>query len=48
MKIGFLGSPDFAVPTLKLLNSQKDIKIQFVATKPDKPAGCGGLWFNDT
>ncbi len=40
MKIVFMGTPDFAVPTLKtLLDSQHE--VQAVVTAPDKPAGRG-------
>ena len=37
MKIYFFGTPNFAVPTLKMLASNKDFEIQAVVTQPDKP-----------
>jgi methionyl-tRNA formyltransferase len=40
-KIAFFGSAEFAVPTLQLLTQQKDISLQMIITKPDKPAGRG-------
>ncbi|MFZ3065743.1 MAG: methionyl-tRNA formyltransferase [Nitrospirota bacterium] len=40
MKIVFMGTPEFAVPSLKaLLNSKKEITA--VVTQPDKPSGRG-------
>ncbi|MBD3373464.1 methionyl-tRNA formyltransferase, partial [candidate division KSB1 bacterium] len=40
MKIVFMGTPDFAVPTLKTLLDSKH-EVQAVVTAPDKPAGRG-------
>ncbi len=40
MNIVFMGTPDFAVPTLQLLIDQK-YTIQAVVTQPDKPKGRG-------
>ncbi len=37
----FLGSPDFAVPSLSALASDERFKIAAVITQPDKPAGRG-------
>lgn len=39
LKIVFMGTPAFAVPSLDLLN--KDFKVVAVVTAPDKPAGRG-------
>lgn len=39
-EIIFFGTPEFAVPTLKLLISKKEI-ISLVITQPDKPKGRG-------
>ena len=40
MKIIFMGTPDFAVPTLeKLIASEHDVAAVF--TQPDKPKGRG-------
>lgn len=36
MKIYFFGTPEFAVPTLKILASSKEFKILAVVTRPDK------------
>lgn len=40
MNIVFMGTPDFAVPTLQMLIDQK-YNIQAVVTQPDKPKGRG-------
>lgn len=37
----FLGTPDFAVPTLELLAEHPDIDLVGVVTMPDRPAGRG-------
>jgi methionyl-tRNA formyltransferase len=43
MRIVFMGSPAFAVPTLRsLANSRHDVVA--VVTQPDKPAGRGRAW----
>lgn len=43
MKIIFMGTPDFAVPTLKkLYDSGYD--VQAVFTQPDKPKGRGYVY----
>lgn len=39
MKIVFMGTPDFAVPSLKILIDNYDVKA--VLTQPDKPKGRG-------
>ena len=41
LKIVFMGSPDFAVPTLKALIEHPEIEVCAVVTQPDKPAGRG-------
>ncbi|MCQ2609387.1 MAG: methionyl-tRNA formyltransferase [Lachnospiraceae bacterium] len=41
IKVGFMGTPDFACPTLEKLYNDKDIELCFVVTKEDKPAGRG-------
>ena len=41
IKIIFLGTPDFAVPSLKRLYGNSNFKIVGVITKPDKPAERG-------
>jgi len=38
-KIVFMGTPQFAVPYLKSLITDKDFKVEAVLTRPDKPAG---------
>lgn len=40
MNVIFMGTPEFAVPTLKMLH-QKGHNIQLVVTQPDKPSGRG-------
>lgn len=37
MKIAFLGTPDFALPSLKMLYERGDDIVVF--TQPDKPVG---------
>ena len=39
MKLVFLGTPQFAVPSLDLLADCPDISVAAVATHPDRPAG---------
>ena len=41
MKIVFMGTPDFSVPTLEKLNSDNDIEISYVVTKEDKKSNRG-------
>ena len=41
MKIAFMGTPDFAVPTLEKLYSDKDIEIKYVVTKYDSKSNRG-------
>ena len=41
MRIVFMGTPDFSVPTLTKLNSDKDIEISFVVTKADSKSSRG-------
>jgi methionyl-tRNA formyltransferase len=41
MRLVFCGTPQFAVPTLKLLLAQKDFEIVAVVTQPDRPRGRG-------
>ncbi len=40
MNVIFMGTPEFAVPTLKALN-EKGHEIKLVVTQPDKPSGRG-------
>lgn len=41
MRLIFFGTPDFAVPTLKLLLSLPEFQIAAVFTQPDRPRGRG-------
>lgn len=41
LKIVFMGSPDFSVPTLEALIAHPEIEVCAVVTQPDKPAGRG-------
>ncbi|HLA43414.1 MAG TPA: methionyl-tRNA formyltransferase [Aggregatilineales bacterium] len=41
-RIVFMGSPDFAVPTLQALIGADDFEVVGVVTQPDRPAGRGG------
>lgn len=40
-RVLFLGTPDFAVPTLKVLLEMGDVEVVGVVTQPDKEAGRG-------
>ena len=37
----FAGTPDFALPSLKLLKTREDVELVSVYTQPDRPAGRG-------
>ncbi|EKD68739.1 MAG: hypothetical protein ACD_47C00461G0001, partial [uncultured bacterium] len=39
MRIFFLGTPDFSVPSLRSLAASKQHKICGVITNPDQPSG---------
>lgn len=41
MKIIFMGTPEFAVPSLLKLNNDQDIEIEAVITQPDRKSGRG-------
>jgi len=41
MRVLFMGTPDFAIPSLKALASDKAFKPVAVFTQPDRPAGRG-------
>ena len=41
LRVVFMGTPDFAVPTLQILLTLPDVQVVGVATQPDKPAGRG-------
>src|SRR5690349_20765928 len=41
MRIGFCGTPQFAVPTLKRLLANPDFEVLGVITQPDRPRGRG-------
>lgn len=41
MRIVFMGTPDFAVPTLEALLNAPDMEVVAVITQPDRPAGRG-------
>jgi len=41
MRLVFCGTPQFAVPTLKLLLAQRDFELLAVITQPDRPRGRG-------
>lgn len=40
-RIIFMGTPDFAVPSLRSLAARDDIDLRLVVTQPDRPAGRG-------
>jgi methionyl-tRNA formyltransferase len=39
MRVIFMGTPDFAVPSLRALAEMPDVQIVGVVTRPDKPVG---------
>lgn len=41
MRVVFLGSPAFAVPSLRALAAHPEIDVPLVVTQPDRPAGRG-------
>lgn len=41
MDIIFMGTPDFAVPSLEQLHKSKEIEVKAVVTQPDRPRGRG-------
>lgn len=41
INVVYMGTPDFAVPTLEKLNEDKDIKISYVVTKVDSKSNRG-------
>jgi methionyl-tRNA formyltransferase len=41
LRIIFMGTPEFAVPTLQALLGASDVEVVAVATQPDRPAGRG-------
>ena len=41
MNVLFMGSPEFAIPSLNALSEEHDIDIVGVFTQPDRPAGRG-------
>ncbi|MBX9686025.1 MAG: methionyl-tRNA formyltransferase [Candidatus Obscuribacterales bacterium] len=41
MRIIFLGTPEFAVPSLQALLDRPDLKVVGLVTQPDRPAGRG-------
>lgn len=41
MRIVFMGTPDFSVPSLEKLYTSSEIEIKLVITQPDKPRGRG-------
>ncbi|HDP26377.1 MAG TPA: methionyl-tRNA formyltransferase [Deltaproteobacteria bacterium] len=43
MRLAFMGTPDFALPTLESLLEAKEHKLSCVVTQPDKPRGRGRI-----
>jgi len=41
LRVVFMGTPDFAVPTLKALVGDSAFRVEAVVTQPDKPRGRG-------
>lgn len=41
LKVVFMGTPEFAVPCLKILQEHKQVEILSVITQPDRPKGRG-------
>ena len=40
-RVVFLGTPEFAVPSLRALHAAPQIEVTLVVTQPDRPAGRG-------
>ncbi|MCL2818680.1 MAG: methionyl-tRNA formyltransferase, partial [Actinomycetia bacterium] len=45
IRVVFMGTPEFAIPALEMLNSMTDLEIIEVYTKPDAPSKRGNLLF---
>jgi methionyl-tRNA formyltransferase len=43
MRVVFFGSPDYALPTLRLLLQTDDIEVVAAVTQPDRPRGRSGI-----
>jgi methionyl-tRNA formyltransferase len=43
MRIVFMGTPDFAVPSLQMLRKDPDVTVVGVVTQPDRPRGRKGV-----
>ena len=41
LRVGFAGTPEFAVPTLEALIRSPEIQLECVYTQPDRPSGRG-------
>ncbi|MFN8471346.1 MAG: methionyl-tRNA formyltransferase [Anaerolineae bacterium] len=41
LRVAFMGTPDFAVPTLRQLLAMTDVEVAVVLTQPDRPSGRG-------
>ncbi|MFN8482109.1 MAG: methionyl-tRNA formyltransferase [Anaerolineae bacterium] len=41
LRVAFMGTPDFAVPTLQRLLGMPDVEVVVVLTQPDRPSGRG-------
>ncbi len=41
LRVGFAGTPEFAVPTLEALIQSPEIQVECVYTQPDRPSGRG-------
>ncbi len=41
LRVAFMGTPDFAVPSLRRLLDMPDVEVVVVLTQPDRPAGRG-------
>lgn len=41
LRVGFAGTPEFAVPTLEALIKSPEIQVECVYTQPDRPSGRG-------
>ena len=42
MRVVFFGSPDYALPTLRLLLDSPEVEVVAVVTQPDRPRGRSG------
>lgn len=43
MRVTYMGTPEYAVPTLRMLATAPDVQVGLVVTQPDRPQGRGRI-----